>query len=385
MDEKVLDVANGGAFVSRATDPLWNPSTPGDFSAQYPTPLDTTEILALCDDITAYQRIPEVPTALKQETWREMNSLAFTSGSTYLAFADGACPEEYTHAGVNTTISLKNIGAKKSLTISDIKHSMAIAAAGWNGINALVGPVPTGEGMPGADQIATFQREAVANLKEKEVRLGMTLVMNGFDRLLVNGNSVNNALEFDGIQNWFTNMSLSPHSNSGTTYYTGTAFSASNFDQFLSESCAKPTLIAGTPQAIQGLLSAYFQLGVAASQIITNTDGNRLIPGFNFASFVNTAIGRLEVMADRNFTQTNLGGNLISTNIYALRMSNEGEPLVYKTTQIPLSLIDLVPGCTSIAFEVWAKTALVIKHACAHGIFATQISGRVATTCPTIG
>ena len=43
MTEKVLDLANGGAYVQQAADPaIMNVATPGDFSAQYPTPLDTT-------------------------------------------------------------------------------------------------------------------------------------------------------------------------------------------------------------------------------------------------------------------------------------------------------------------------------------------------------
>src|SRR5512139_2472205 len=114
--EKVLnlgeDAAVEKAFVSRATDPVISPnySTPGDFAAQYPTPLDPTEFLAMCEEVTLLQAIPEQRTALKQHTWRELNELDFNSGSSYLAFADGYCPEEYEHDGDNTTITLKNLG-----------------------------------------------------------------------------------------------------------------------------------------------------------------------------------------------------------------------------------------------------------------------------------
>jgi len=58
---------------------------------------------------------------------------------------------------------------------------------------------------------------------------------------------------------------------------------------------------------------------------------------------------------------------------------------VYKLTQIPLSLQDLVPGCTAISFEVWAATSLVIKACCTQGKYTTQITGRVVTTCTSIG
>jgi len=68
-----------------------------------------------------------------------------------------------------------------------------------------------------------------------------------------------------------------------------------------------------------------------------------------------------------------------------MRMNHNGVPLVYKLTQIPLAMKDLVPGCTAISFEVWAKTALIIKHCCAHGDYTGFFTGRIVTTCPVIG
>ena len=104
-------------FVRRSSDPI-NPlaATPGDFAYQYPQPLDTTELVTMCEEIGLWKALPEIPTALQAETWRELTSLAFTSGSSYLTFADGGCPEEFYHAGAPRTISLKNLGAHKSLT-----------------------------------------------------------------------------------------------------------------------------------------------------------------------------------------------------------------------------------------------------------------------------
>lgn len=387
VGEQVKNLGGDGqeSFVSRATDPLILPqpySTPSDFAAQYPTPLDPTEIIAMCEEVTLWQALPEETTALKQETWRELNALAFTSGSSYISFADGECPEEYQHSGSNTTVTLKNIGAKKSLSVSDIMHSAAVAAANWNGINRLVGGVPSGEGMPGGTDAGTFQQEHVADVKEKEIRLGMTLVLNGWDALLVNGNSNSNSLEFDGIENWQDNFSCDFHTNDNTS--SGT-FSASSFDRFLSESCAKPTTLFGHPQAIQELMSAYFQLGFQGSQLVNFSNGDRITPGFNFGGFVNTGVGRLAVVSDNNFAKVASGATTFQATIYAMRMTHNGVPLVYKLTQIPLALKDLAPGCTAISFEVWAKTALVIKHCCAHGAYTSQFTGRITTTCPTIG
>jgi hypothetical protein len=397
MPDIGLDVTTGqpttvSAVVERATDPIAvNVVTPGDFAAQFPTPLDHTEILDMCEDISLFQNIPEIRTSLKEEHWREMTALAFASGSNYIAFADGTCPEEYAHEGSNTTVVLKNIGAKKSLTISDILHSMASIAAGW-GINALMGGYAAGEGLPGASDATTFTRAEIASLKVKEIRLSMALVMNAWDRLLAGGNATSRPLEFDGMEALVVPAN-GAHTNTGSSVSGMTvsgSFSAIGFDRFLSETCAKPTHVFGHPQAIQEMLAAYFQLGFQGSQIITNVTqsgdgGNRIIPGFNFAGFVNTSIGRLTVVSDVNFTRTDMGNGAFASTLYALRMQHNGMPLVYRATQIPLSLVDLVPGCTSVSFEIWAKTALVIKQMCAMSAYRSVFNGRTYSGCTILG
>jgi hypothetical protein len=380
------DEDKGKAFeVQRATDPVILPqpySTPGDFSAQYPQPLDPTELIAMCEEVTLLQAIPDQGTALMGETWREMDELEFVSGSSYIAFADGSCPEEYEHSGDNTTINNKNLGAKKTLSVREIMHSRAVAGANWHGINTLVGGFPAGEGLPGGADLATFQTEHIADLKEKEIRTAMTLVMNGIDRLLVLGDTNTNSLEFDGIEKWQTNNSCSMHTNSNTA--SGT-FSGIGLDRFLSESCAKPTVLMGHPATMQEVLSAYFQLGFQGSQVVNYADGGRITPGFNFAGFVNTGVGRLAVIADNNFTRANAGGGNFQADVWAFRMVHNGEPLVYKNVQIPLSLNDLVPGCTAISFQVWTAMSLIIKICCAHGQYTSQFTGRLTTTCSVIG
>lgn len=385
--EQILDVTTGKAFVGRATDPLVLPQpyvTPADFTAQYPQPLDTLEVIAMCEELSIWQAIPEKSTALNSELWRELTTLVFTSGTTYLFFADGECPEEYRHDGANVTVSHRNIGAKKSLSMREIKHSVAVSAANWNGINALLGGFPASEGAPGGTDPGSFVREAVAGLKEKEVRLAMTLVLNGWDRYLVQGNSATSALQFNGIENYFANVSNCTigHTNDNTA--SGT-FSSTGFDRFLSEACAKPTHVFGHPAAIQEMLLAYFSLGFQGSQLINFASGDRIVPGFNFAGFVNTGVGRLAVVADTYFTRTNIGGGNFQASLWAFRMNHNGEPLVYKSIQMPLSLTDLTPGCTAINFEVWAATALIIKACCAQGRYISQFTGRITTTCTQIG
>lgn len=384
-NEVVADLANGGTFVQRATDPVVsNVATPVDFSAQFPTPLDPTEILAMCEEVNLLNALPERRTGLKQELWREMNELAFTSGSNYIAFTDGACPEEYYHDGDNTTVDLKNIGVKKSLTISDILHSRAVVMGGA-GIEALNGAYPGSAGLPGGTDAGTMAREAIADLKEKEIKLGMTLLLNGEDRLLAVGNASSRPLEFDGIENIVTSGN-GAHTNLLTGQNASGTFSATNFDRFLAEACAKPTHILGHPQAIQEMMSGYFQLGFQGSQLINFNGGSRIVPGFSFAGFVETGIGRLTVIADSNFTRTASGTGSFASKLFTMRMTHNGQPLVYRATQIPLSLTDLVPGCTAISFEIWKKTALIVKHKCAQGVYEFgSFNGRIVTTCTSLG
>ena len=394
--EVVLNLGQGGdrsfqaGVVQRANDPIMSPqpATPIDFAAQFPQPLDTTELIVMCEELGLWKSIPERPTSLKAETWRELNELAFSSGSSYISFADGGCPEEYYHDGDNSTITLKNIGAHKSLTLSDILHSAAVSSmsigAQGVGINRLVGGFAFSEGMPGGYDAGTFLAESVSDLKAKEMVLAATLVLNGWDKLLATGNAGSNTLEFSGLETLVTSA-LGAHANDITGQNASGTFTALGFDRYLAEGCAKPTVVAGHPQAIQEFMSAYFVQGFQGSQVIYQDNGNRMVPGYNFAGEVNTAIGPLKVIADRNFTKTASGTTTFRSALYPLRMVHNGEPLVYRATQIPFSFRDLVPGCTSIQFEVWAKTALIVKALCAQGVYTWgSWTGRSVTTCPVI-
>lgn len=388
VGENMLDMAAMGrgrrnqTFVARATDPIFafTPSTPADFAAQFPTPLDPVEIMELCEEITLLMAIPEEPTGLQTELYREMDELHFTGGyHNQLSFPDGECPEPFTHDGDNESVDLKNIGAYASMTISDIVHSAAVRFGGC-GIEQIVGGFPSTEGMPGGNPMVTMFRENVADAKEKEMRLMGSLVLNGWDYLLVQGNATTYPNEFDGIYELLPSSCV--HWDSTTI---SGSFSATAFDRFLSEGCAKPTALFGHPQAMQELMMGYFQLGYQGSQIVNFQDGNRIVPGFNFASFVNTGVGTLAVVADNNFTRTDLGDGTFVSDIFALRMTHNGERLVYRVTQIPLSFKDLAPGCTAVAFQIWAKTALIIKACCAQGRYISRFTGNIVTTCALIG
>ena len=380
--DQIQDMANGGTFTERASDAIIAPaySTPGDFAAQWATPLDPTELIALAEEASLYKWFPVLRTVLKEETWRELNSLAFTSGSAYISFQDGTCPEEYAHGGSNTTVTLKTQGAKKSLGISDIMHSMGVASLPMGGINNLTGPYAAFEGLPGVQGLDLGTVGRIRDMKAQEIALAGILVLNGQDKLLVQGNASGNSLEYNGIEKYFATGSAC-HQPATTTG----AFTAANFDAFVVESTIRPTVLLGHPTALQGLQSGYFTLGFQGSQVLYHDEGNRLVPGFSFASSVNTAVGALALVADLNFTRTNLGGTTFQASVYGLRMSHNGVPLVYRRVQIPLSYKDLLPGCTAISFMIWEKSALIVKHLCAHSVFPAVYTGRIVTTTNLVG
>jgi len=382
MSDIVQDLAQGGVLTERTTDPVITPaySTPADFSAQWATPLDPTEVLAMAEEASLYKFIPALRGQLKEETWREMNALAFTSGSAYVSFSDGTCPEEFAHSGNNTTVTLKAQGAKKSLGVSDIMHSRFVASLPMGGINKMLGAVNAFSGLPGTEGVDADTLGVIADIKAQEILLATILVLNGQDRLLAIGNKTTNSLEYDGIETYLATGSAchEPASSTGT-------FSAITYDRFLSESTVRPTVIMGHPTALQEVQAGYFQLGFQASQQIVFENGNRVVPGYSFASSVNTAVGSLSLLADLNFTRTNAGGSNFLSSLYSLRMTHNGVPLVYRRVQIPLNFKDLVPGCSAVSFMVWEKSALVLKHACAHSAARYLFTGRIVTTSPIVG
>jgi hypothetical protein len=135
------------------------------------------------------------------------------------------------------------------------------------------------------------------------------------------------------------------------------------------------------------MLAGYFALGFSAApqQVINHNSGRDIVPGYNFAGEVNTGVGIVKVVSDGNFNRTAMGISQFRSSLYPLRMSINGEPLVYRVDQFPLSFTDLTPGCTAISFEIWAKTALIVKAKCAQSVYQSIFTGRVVTTCPVIG
>ena len=377
-------------IIEKTTDPVFShtqPLTPPTFNMQYPQPLDPLEVMALCEEISAVRNIPVRPIELKAEQWMETTNLYMDAGQ-YLFFADGECPEEYTETGTYGLTILKNYGVKKSLTVMDIKHSRAISGNG--GISALLGAFAAGEGEPGGYNLATFERAQIADIKEKEIRKGMSLTLDGLDWTLIRGNDATDPLEFDGIE---TQVTAAAGAHTNTSCPTGT-FSADNFDRFISEGCAKPTHVWGHPLALQMVAAQYFQLGWQGSQTITNVPGitpaagERIIPGYGFASVINTQIGRLPLIGDANFTRTALAGDcggLFRSVVYPLRMIHAGELLVYRPQQFALGYNDLTPGCTAVSFQIWGREALTIKAMCAQHAYTAQFNGNITATCTRIG
>lgn len=361
----------------RATDPNILPQpyvTPGDFAAQFATPLDTTELITLCEETGLYRALPEVVADTHTELWRELNELEFTSGCAMIAFEPGGCPEEFRHDGDNRSVALKHIGAKKTLSESDIRHSMGSIAAGY-GIRELVGGFNDG-GLPGeGGDMPSLIRANISSVKEKEMRLAATLVLNGWDQLLVDGSVSGNAEEFDGLATIIT-AGNGARTNGGTT--TGT-FNINNFDEFIAAGCARPDAIIGHPTALSAISLAYFGIG---SSSIFYDNNNNIVPGLHFAGQIMTGYGPVALIGDSRFGRTTVAADsTFRSTVYPVKLRHNGEPLIYKRTQIPLSMKDLAPGCTAVSFETWAVTALVVKAMCAQAAYNGIFNGLVDDSC----
>lgn len=360
----------------RAADPNIFPqpySSPADFAAQYAVPLDTTEIITLCDETGLYRALPEVVEDTHTELWRELNELYFSSGCNFIAFEAGGCPEEYHHDGDNRSVALKHLGAKKTLSESDIRHSMGSIAAGY-GIRELVGGFNDG-GLPGeGGDMASLVRANIASVKEKEMRLASIITLNGWDELLVKGSVSGNSEEFDGITSIIT-AGNGARVNGGTL--TGT-FSATIFDEFIAAGCARPDAIIGHPSALAAISLGYFGLG---SSSIFYQNNDQIVPGLHFAGEIMTGYGPVALIGDSRFPRTAVTETSFRTTVYPVKLRHNGEQLIYKRTQIPLSFKDLAPGCTAVSFEVWAVTALVIKAMCAQAAFTGVFNGIIDNGC----
>ena len=375
-DGAQIRTAIGKAFLAvRDTDPnIWPTPAPveADWATEFGTPIDTTELIVLCEEVGLYNALPEHTAGLLIDAWKELTASDFASGCNSIAFPKGACPEDQTHSTTNNHIDKKHIGVKKTLAEADIRHTAASIAAGW-GINMLVGGF-NDQGLPGELDTATMLRGAVASAREKEMRLGMINVLNGWDDLLVNGDVVGNPLEFDGITNLIT---AANGARACPSFMTGT-FSASHFDQFIAAGCAHPQAILGHPAALQALCLGYMANGY---NFVQYADAANVVPGIHFANQIMTGIGPVALIGDTRFPRIDLGGGNFRAILYPVRLTHNGEELIYKATQIPLAAKDLTPGCTAVAFEIWAVTALVVKAMCAQALCEATFSGIVDDGC----
>lgn len=375
-------LANLGEQVEKTiTDPvvLIQPYTqPVDFAGQYPQPLDPTEILTQCEEISVWRALPEVVTPFNADQWREMSSIDFATatGLTNDGFFDkGGCPDRITASGSNRSVTRRYLGAQQSLAFEDIQHSAAVAAVNGLGISRLLTHT-----VGGPDII-----DVVRDAKAKEIKKQEILVLNNWDLALVKGNSVVNALAFDGIETIVTqaNGARVNADNTGT-------FNIEEFDNFLNAGCARPTHLFGHPKALEGVKKGYLSLGATAGTapiqqiVLTRGADGGVVPGMVLADEVYTSIGKLIMVPDFRFTATQIADHVFVSSIFALRVYHGGEPIVYKSTQTPLVFKDLTPGCTAISFMVYTTTALTIKHLCAQARWTSQFTGVVSATCGTV-
>lgn len=373
-EERIAEIQKSLMVQKTVTDPvvLLQPYVaPTDFAAEYPQPIDPTEILTLCDEISVYQALPEVVSDTNQDLWREMNAIDFTGAGVANDgfFLKGGCPDPVARGGENRYVTRMYIGAQSTLVYEDIKHSAAVAGMTGLGINAIS---------------TQLRRAVIADAKAKEMLTQEILVLNNWDRALVKGNAALNPLAFNGIEV----QVVAANGARVNADPTGT-FKVEEFDNFLAAGCAKATHIFGHPKALREIKYAYLSLGATGGtqpimQIVMNKDG-QTVPGFTLADFIDTCIGRLTLVPDYRFTALQVQPDRFHTTVYPLRLYHNGEPLVYKSTQTPLSFKDLAPGCTAISFEIYAVTALAIRHMCAQAAFTANWAGVIGTGCDVIG
>lgn len=358
----------------RDTDPLFpnGVPTPGDYTTEFGIPIDQTEIITLCEEVGLYNALPEIVKGTKTEAWLEMDQLEFASGCDSCAFPAGECPEDQVHHSSSKSVSLKHFGVRKSLTQSDIMDSAASIAAGV-GVNKLVGGFNQ-QGLPGELDTATLFNASVASVKEKELRLAMILVLNCWDDLLVNGDPSLNPDEFSGIMDLIT---AANGARSCPTYMSG-AFEVDDFDRFLGAGCAAPQAILGHPSALLEISAAYFNLGY---QFAVYGDNSNVTPGIHFSNSIMTSLGPIALIGDTRFPRVVGAAGHFRSIVYPVRLTHNGEPLIYKRTQIPLSAKDLNPGCTAVSFEVWAVSALVVKAMCAQAFCEFTFHGIIDDGC----
>lgn len=373
--EAIKAVVRAVTMELRDTDPnIWPspPVTPGDFLLEFGVPIDPTELIVLCEELGLYTALPEITNGSAVEIYRQIDQLEFASGCDSCAFPKGECPEDMVHDTDILATTKRHIGVKKTLSESDIRHSIA-GIAGGMGVNQLIGGF-NDQGLPGEKDVASLIRGGVADLKEKELRLAMILVLNCWDDLLVNGDNFANPLEPDGITNLIT---AANGARACPAWMSGT-FSATNFDRFIAGGCSHPQAIMAHPTALAEIALAYYSIG---SQTVMFDKNEGIVPGLNFASQIMAGIGPVALIGDSRFPRQDNQNGTFDTIVYPVRLTHNGEPLIYKATQIPLSAKDLTPGCTSIAFEIWAVTALVVKALCAQSLCSMRFTGLVDDGC----
>ena len=364
----------GQVRQERDADPMFpnGVPTPGDYTTEFGVPLDTTEIITLCEEVGLYNALPEVTKGTKTESWLELDQLEFASGCDSCAFPAGECPEDQVHHSTNRSVNLKHFGVRKSLTESDIIDSAASIAAG-HGIGRILGGFNE-QGLPGELDTATLMQASIGSVREKELRLAMILTLNCWDDLLVNGDAGDNPDEFSGIMDLVT---AANGARACPTFMTGT-FSVANFDRFLAAGCAHPQALLGHPAALQEIAAGYLSLGY---QVIAYGDNANVTPGVHFSNQIMTGLGPIALIGDTRFPRLDLGGGQFRTIVYPVRLTHNGEPLIYKRTQIPLAAKDLAPGCSAVSFEVWAVSALVVKAMCAQALCEQTFSGIIDDGC----
>lgn len=310
------EMKKGDLVEKTQTDPNILPQPyvqPTQFTAQYPQPLDPTEILDMCEEITVWKTLPEIVTDYNSDQWREMTSLSFdsTGETNHGFFTKGSCPDEQIHEGENTSVTRRFLGVYESISYEDLRHSIAVSRTRGLGISRL----SLDSGM-----------ETVIGVKEKAIKLNEVVALNKWDLALVKGSNAVVATAFDGIEIQVTNANGARVNSNPTGTY-----NEEEFDNFLAAGCARPTHIFGHPKALRAIALGYLSLGATGGtqpvqMIQINQDRSGIVAGFTLAPRIQTFVGELILVPDFRFTATTTGADIFSSTVYPLRVYHNGEP-----------------------------------------------------------
>lgn len=331
----------GIEYIGKSVDPTIMSALSANVAASYGVVIDPEVIAQLDLRAPVYQRLMSLgqPVVKNQlaAIYAVLTAASFVSGSNRKAsFAAGGDPNDINPTRATYAVAKKSYGASGGLKDVDILASM----------------------MPGA--AISINSEMFNDDAAMLLSLLTTRTIQGIDYGMINGNSVTDTEDFDGMVTKVVN------GVSGFYYDAdGDAVSAGLINEHVVKMMASgvyPTAIYCNPIFHQAIVEAY-QARTNAS--IAIMDGGQRSVGV-WATSVITPAGELPIISDPRFpiTATGAGPYSIQGSIYLAVEFHDGVRILYPEWQVLPTALNLgkVMGrgrATSSEFAVWSHLVLV--------------------------